>query len=89
MRKSVFKSPEKENKWPKSSSTLTSIQTFKGNWKVGSAWLRYDAKSELMFCDFFIKAQCQNIFTKGCSVFKKESVVKHIQNKGNSSRYLF
>lgn len=76
-RKSECDSPAKENKRPKISGSQT-VRSF----KAGNAWLRYDAKSKSMFCDYCIKSQRQNIFTKGCSILKKESVSKHVISKG-------
>ena len=78
-RKADFDTPEKENKGPKTSGSGTlSARFFKDEWKIGNTWLRYDPKSKLMFCDYCIKSQRQNIFTKGCSVIKTKSVSKDI-----------
>lgn len=88
-RKADFGSPEKENKHPRMSGFGTpSARSFKEEWKNGNAWLRYEPKSKLMFCDYCIKTQRQNIFTKGCSVLKKESVSKHVTSKGKYFIYL-
>ena len=82
-RKADFDTPEKENKRPKTSGSGTpSARFFKDEWKIGNTWLRYDPKSKLMFCDYCIKSQRQNIFTKGCSVIKTKSVSKHDISKG-------
>lgn len=81
-RKADFDTPEKENKRPKTSGTPNAARSYREEWKNGNPWLRYDAKSKLMYCDYCIKSQRQNIFTKGCSVFKKESVSKHATSKG-------
>lgn len=81
-RKAEFETPEKENKRPKTGSGTPSGRAWRDDWQHGNAWLRYDPKSKLMFCDVCIKAQRQNVFTKGCSVLKKESVSKHLTNKG-------
>lgn len=85
-----FCTPEKENKRPKTSACSTpSSRVFRDEWKTGNAWLRYDPKSKLMFCDYCITSQRQNIFTKGCSILKKESVTKHVTNKGKTLFPLF
>ena len=75
-RKADFGTPEKKNKCLKTVGTPTASQSYRDEWKNGNPWLRYDAKS--MFCDFRIKCQRQNIFTKGCSILKKESVTKPV-----------
>ena len=81
-RKADFGTPGKENKRPKTFDTPTASRSYRDEWKNGNPWLRYDAKSKAMFCDFCIKCQRQNIFTKGCSILKKESVTKHATSKG-------
>ncbi|KAJ8303660.1 hypothetical protein KUTeg_018770 [Tegillarca granosa] len=57
------------------------IRSFKETWKFNRPWLRYDAKSKSMFCDICINAQVCNTFTIGCTILKKESVVKHTEGK--------
>ena len=81
-RKADFGTPEKENKCPKMSDTPSAVRSYRDEWKNGHPWLRNDAKSKAMFCDYCIKSQRSNIFTKGCSVLKKESVTKHATPKG-------
>ena len=84
-RKAEFDTPEKENKRPKTSGSGTpSARSFREVWKNGNPWLRYEPKSKLMFCDYCIKSQRQNIFTQGCSILKKESVSKHVTSKGKT-----
>ena len=84
-RKADFCTPEKENKRPKTFGTSSAVRSFRDKWKNGHPWLRYDAKSKAMFCDYCIKSQRSNIFTKGCTVLKKESVTKHATSKGKLS----
>ncbi|KAJ8300978.1 hypothetical protein KUTeg_022497 [Tegillarca granosa] len=57
-----------------------------GSWKFRRPWLRYNAKTKLMFCDICVKAQVLNTFTTGCDMLKKKSVVKH-ESKGKYRRY--
>ena len=53
-RKADFDTPEKENKRPKTSGTPNAARSYREEWKNGNLWLRYNAKSKLMFCDYCI-----------------------------------
>lgn len=66
----------------RSKMTNSPARNFKDSWKSGNAWLRYDSKLKVMFCDICLKAQKTNSFTSGCTIMKKENVTKHSQNKG-------
>ena len=82
-RKADFDTPEKENKRPKTSGSGTPSAGFsKMSGKFGNSWLRYDPKSKLKFCDYCIKSQRQNIFTKAL----KEAVLLKIMYSNMVSR---
>ena len=71
-RKADFDIPEKENKRLKMSATPNAARSYPEEWKNGNPWLRYDAKSKLMFCDYCITSQHQNIFTNYSRSFKNQ-----------------
>ena len=78
-RKADFGTPEKENNRPKTFGTPTASCSYRDEWKNGNHWLRNDAKSKAMFCDFCIKCQRQNIFTKGYFVFISKVIAEDIE----------
>ena len=78
-RKANFGTPEKENKCPKTFGTPPASCSYRDEWKNRNPWLRYDAKSKAMFCDFCIKYQPQNIFTEGYFVFISKIISEDIE----------
>ena len=78
-RKADFGTPEKENKRLKTFVTPTASRSYRDEWKNGNPWLRCDAKSKTMFCDFCIKCQRQNIFTKGYFIFISKIISEDIE----------
>jgi hypothetical protein len=62
---------------------------FLESWKFGRPWLRYDQEQKLMFCDICVKSSVKNTFTSGCSIMKKECLVKHVKGTGMCSSFQF
>ena len=48
-----------------------------------SSFLKYDACKKVMLCKMCLQCQYINSFTTGCSVMKKESIIKNTKSKGN------
>ena len=72
-RKADFDTPEKENKLPKTSGTLNAARSYREKWKNGNPWLRYDAKSKLMFCDYVLSLNVR-ISSRRDAVFLKKNL---------------
>src|SRR5207248_6250950 len=58
---------------------------FRTEWSAGRAWLHYDPLRRVLLCSLCEKARVDNIFVRGCSVLKKENIVKHEKAKGDNS----
>jgi hypothetical protein len=58
----------------------TKRRRFNSDWAKGRIWLKHDAESNVMFCEWcrcFDKNEHRNQFVKGCASMKLESIKKH------------
>ena len=60
-------------------------RTFQHSWKVDHHWLRYDKKTDEIFCTVCENANCKNVFTSGCRNFKSSALAEHIATRAHQS----
>lgn len=82
MKRALDNSENSPAKVSKTANSPKSARQFQESWLKDFPFIRYDAKTKLMYCELCLKSQVSNSFSTGCSVMKKESITKHVGTKG-------